>query len=255
MNALGTVFLLRPAIRPFLALAALAATAALDSGCGDSRAPDPAPPAYPVQSAPGFRGIEDLLRESGAGLDAGRPAALRDSSLIVGAVALDYYDDFYARRGEETAVFRMALMVHCADGSKVGDFFEGIPLTQAEFPQIVGCGNAKLRAPRLHKFLLADDPPEETSPFRDRFWYDSTRRFAESFPELMEKDFMLTFREFRWHAYFLRDVPAGVAFICFQTGFDGNRVTQFPLFVDLKPELGHIVRLDLRAGLEVCGDL
>lgn len=241
---------------PIAALAVLAGSVILPCGCGDSGLVDLQPQVRPKHSVYDAHTLKDLLRESGADWEVGRSDALQDSSLVVGTVALDYYNRFYDSCGEEAAIFRLALMICCADGSKVTDFFQGVPLTRSAHPQIVGCGNASLRVPRLYTSTLAcGDPSKQTPPFWERFWYDSSKRFAESFPEFMDKDFTLTFKEFRGHAYYLRDVPAGTAFVWFQTDFDGNRVTQFPLFVELKPERGRVVRLDLRAGAEVCGDL
>jgi len=69
--------------------------------------------------------------------------------------------------------------------------------------------------------------------------------FHRDFPDLVDKKFSLTFKTFKRPTYYIEDVPEGMAYVWFQRHFDGNRITQFPIAVDLKPEMGAVNRLDI----------
>lgn len=200
--------------RTFLGLASMA----LLHGCGrdDAYGQLSDLPATHDETAP--HTIRDLIRESGY--------YGRDANSIIGLVALDYDENF----GPVNRPFRMALMIDPDDGEPITNFFEGIPVKPGEHP-IVGEGNTWFRVPRLDSANIK--------------YSKSVQLFADHFPDWLDRNFQLTFKEFKGHAYYLENVPKGLAFIWFQTGFDGNRVTQFPLAVRLDPNPKALTRLDL----------
>lgn len=174
---------------------------------------------------------QTLLRESGGESELRRSPLKEGGNLVVGHAPLQYDVDFNC----ETDKFRMAIMFVAKDGRRVRDFFSGLSdLASVGDAVFVGRGNARHAVPKMwasHKES-----------------HNDVRVFAEAFPDFIERDFDLTFKEFSGCAYYLRDVPVGRAFIWIQTVFDGNRVTQYPIVIDFSPEPGTINRVDIQSG-------
>ncbi len=200
---------------------------------------------------------EALLRESGASALMAQRGLPEGTNLIVGALALEFND---LSKG-----FRMALMIRAEDDQRVTDFFKGIPAGDSP---IVGKGNARLKIPRVTSQTVdfaarSHDPSADASKSNSRaviarhMSEGGLLPFAKDFPEYVDKDFSLTFKEFKGSAYYLQDVPNGRAYVWLQTPFDGNRITHYPIALDLNPKTRAVNRLDIRIDNygQVFGDL
>ncbi|MCC6793779.1 MAG: hypothetical protein IT366_01575 [Candidatus Hydrogenedentes bacterium] len=172
-----------------------------------------------------------LLKESGASEELHKSPLTRDESLVVGHAPLQY-DPYYNPSDDK---FRMAIMIVGKDGKTNRDFFAGLPnLATKENATLVGRGNARVAIPMIWS------PHTKTNK--------DAKTFGEFLPELVERELELTFKEFSGSSYYLRNLPVGRAFIWIQTKFDGNRVVQYPIVVDVAPEKGKISRIDLDSG-------
>jgi hypothetical protein len=180
-----------------------------------------------------------ILETSGAMAALGPEGVLSDSTLVAGKCELDFSGFYYGdeERRQKFPVFRMELIILAEDGTKTYDFFRGIEIP-GKSAVIVGTGNHTREAP----------PVRTTALFMEFYkeWAPDTLKFAEDFPELLGKPVPLTLKEFNSAAYYLENVPAGTAYVWFQIAFDGNRITQMPLAVELQPEPGRVTRLDIR---------
>ena len=169
---------------------------------------------------------QKLARTSGAMADVKQNGFSSTSTILFG-VAPTQYD-------EGAREFRIGVKHLTKNGTKIDDFFSDLEYVadlENNCCTMVGYGNAELPVPKLLSWHLDNNK--------------ATTAFASTFPELIDKDFHLTFKEFSGNAYYLRDVPAGTAFIWIQTAFDGNRVTQYPMVVELRPEPGKAIRQDI----------
>lgn len=163
-------------------------------------------------------------------MGAGLGCAAKTPCTIEGSLQLTY-DDALKKPDDK---FRMALIIVPEKGFPILDFFKGIP-TPGD--KMVGNGNAFLPVPKLSKVNLKPIPNFPVP--------EALEAFNADFPELMEKDFSLTFKEFSNHRYLLENPPRGKAYVWLQTGFDGNRVTQCPFLIKLEPKKHGSVRLDI----------
>jgi len=161
--------------------------------------------------------------------------------------------------------FRIALMM-CPDEGKCNlDFFKGIKAKPgrglSDAASTLGTGNAV----QLHMGYYSKPfrnwpyagksfakPPYNSKAIDDYVEY-STAQFEKCFPECFRKgpgasfpNFRLTFKEFKNHAYYLRNVPKGTAFLFIQVPFDGNKFNEFPILLKLDPKLNGITRIDIR---------
>lgn len=184
-----------------------------------------------------------LLKECGALALISRGGLAKDSNLIVGKIRLCFESPTRSFR-----TFRMALMIYTQDGKRIPDFFQGI---LAGNSPMVGDGNAVVPVPRIWRDLTGGAAERMAcrvqSPGRGS-WATTDMALvslAADFPGFVDRDFQLTFREFNSATYFLQNVPRGRAYVWFQTSFDGNRVTQFPIMLKLDAEQGAVNRLDI----------
>jgi hypothetical protein len=145
---------------------------------------------------------------------------------VEGKAVLRYDDGF-------TGTFRMAVVIDAEDGDDRPDFFGFLP-DAPDDKRIVGTGDTRLCVPRLWKHDPGPTP--------------ATGQFKTAFPDLREGDFRLTFKEFRGGRYRLPNPPAGTAYLWFQTGFDGNRITQYPLAVRIPRTEGRTIEMDTVTG-------
>ncbi len=170
-------------------------------------------------------GLRELIRKEGL---------LKDSNYIVGTVA---FGASMKKRPEfnleKYDTFRMALSIYTASGEAIPDFFEGLPGASLDNP-IVGTGH---HIKTLHDWCKTKVSAH--SAFHEHFPCEDGR-------EGPFQDITLTFKEFNHHCYYLKDVPAGTAYVWFQIPLDGNRATQAPIVVDLEPVEGAIRRHDLK---------
>lgn len=180
-----------------------------------------------------------ILEASGAMATLGPEGVPHDSTLVAGKCELDFSGHYYgdAEKRDTFPVFRMGLVILAEDGTKTYDFFRGIEIP-GDSTVIVGTGNFAREAPPVRGDAQYLEYFKERAP--------DVLKFAEDFPELLGKPIPLTLKEFRASAYYLEDVPAGTAYVWFQVAFDGNRITQMPVAVELQPEPGCVTRLDIR---------
>lgn len=180
----------------------------------------------------GFGNIPDdtreLIEQSGAASEFPAGGLPADESLIVGRFVVNF---------EESPVenpvpfFRIAIMIVRVDGELVRDYFQGIPIPEGS-SGIVGTGNHARRIPKLRPYHVDSYMHGMPNPL-------------EHFPELAEGNVTLTFKEFRQPSYYLKNSPKGTAYLWLQTQFDGNRVTHFPIVLDLESIPGQVTRLDI----------
>ncbi len=198
-----------------------------------------------------------LLQASGASALMEQRGVPEGTNLIVGALDFEFDD---LSKG-----FRLALMIRTEDDQRITDFFKGIPAGDSP---IVGRGNARRPIPRVtsstiefattsHQDANSESHPSLSTVCARYIRESGLLHFAKDFPEYVDKDFGLTFKEFKGSAYYLKDVPSGIAYVWLQTPFDGNRVTHYPIALDLKPETQAVNRLDIRieSFAQVFGDL
>ncbi len=167
-----------------------------------------------------------LLKRSGAMERISFTGVPQDGNLVVGRLDIQFDDT----QGPDSS-FRMAVMIKRHDGSTIPDLFHDIPLPKKRVTS-VGGGNIRRSVPRIHNH-------DATVGFQ------TVDRFAQDFPNRLDTDFPLTFKEFQGDAYFLENAPEGRYYIWFQTPFDGNRVFQYPLMLELRPKNGEIYRHDI----------
>ena len=148
---------------------------------------------------------------------------------VTGSVSLDYDRNF----GVRDKHFRMALMIYTADGERITDFFDGIPVVDSTESHALGQGNMRLKvAPMSPSTIQGSEIP---------------RAFARMFPGHVERELELTFKEFTGTTYRLENVPKGTAFVWFQSNFDGRRTTQIPVIMEYDPTPGEATHQDIRA--------
>lgn len=192
-------------------------------GCGKSSLPEDHLPSAP-------HSIKDILVETGAKA----PSFIdkwRGRNLVVGTLDIQYDDEGLHLSNGRGEAFRMALMIVPEEGEPVRDFFRGIPLSDDSSPGFVYKGDTLAYVPKLFSSMK----------------HESNQQFGQDFPQYIDTDFELTFKEFRGHSFALENVPPGRAYIWWQTEFDGNRIIQHPYIVELQTAPGEITRHDILA--------
>ena len=173
---------------------------------------------------------------------------LNRSNNLTGTVSLDYDSHL----GALPPQFRMAIMIVTEDKKKIPDFFKGIPVESNGDQTKMGKGNAVLSIPKIPPLPFSDEETYQKWVQQHPQWLTQENaelyKFWTLFPEYINRDFSLTFKEFTGQTYFLHDVPRGTAFIWFQSTFDGNRVTQLPFVMKLEPHGDAIMHKDIHIG-------
>ncbi len=187
--------------------------------------------------------MADVIKESGLGELVQKEGLRKDSTYIAGTVAFGHSGTFGGSVIEpgdfnlkEYDTFRIALSICTDSDEKTPDFFEGLSDASVENRR-VGSGH-HIRA--IRDWCGSEVPAH--------------MKFHEHFPctddhEGSYRNITLTFKEFDQHCFYLKDVPAGTAYVWFQIGFDGSRNTQVPIIVDFKPVNGKIQRYDFKVHL------
>ncbi len=109
------------------------------------------------------------------------------------------------------------MMMKTSEGALYTDFFGGLyipPGSPTGSKSPVGAGNAVLPIPMPLSSMIEYLP--------------ALASFARDFPEYMDTEFTLTFKECYGNRVEIGPVPPGLAYIWIQTAMDGNRVTQLP---------------------------
>lgn len=193
--------------------------------------------------------LKEIISNSGADLVIPPDGLDPDSNIIVGKVNLSYGQS----PATPTQQFRMALIILKDDGTIIRDYFEGIDIPDAS-NAITGTGNYLQKIPKIRASSFKRLPKKDVWRPSEEERYEICEALSVLglfLPEIVDRDYQLTFKQFEGNSYYLEDVPSGHGFVWFQSNFDINRVTQYPKPIELKPQDGQIVRLDISPGFGV----